>query len=142
MFFSADGKTLKKGRRIARRTAVRRPAEFWCADDEGGLYQGLIRDLNSYGLLLESGRDLPVGTLIQVELKRDGYFSGPLSCVKGRIVRVVDTSRGTWQMGVQLILARPEPASKPIRIEPRKSTLPERKPTRMYTLDTVLGTEE
>jgi hypothetical protein len=142
MFFSADGKTLKKGRRVTKRTPVKRLAEFWRADDKGGLYRGLIRDLNPYGLLLECNRGLPVDTVIQVELKRDGSFADPLSAVNGRIVRVVDTGRGTWQMGVQLILARPEPASKPIRIEPRKSTLPERKPTRMYSLDTMLGTEE
>ena len=131
MFFTADGKTLRKGRRVTKRTPVKRPATFWRADDNGRLHQGLIRDLNSYGLLLESGRGLPVGTVIQVELKREGYFAGPLSSVKGKVVRVVDTGRGTWQMGVQLILARPEPASKPIRIEQKKSTLPKRKPTRM-----------
>ena len=142
MFFSADGKTLKKGRRIAERTPVRRPAEFWRADDKDGRNQGLIRNLNPYGLLLEAAGGLPVGTVIRVELKRDEFFAGCLSCVKGKIVRALDTGRGTWQMGVQLILERPKLASKPIRIEPKKSTLPKRHPTRMHTLDIVLGSEE
>lgn len=142
MFFSADGKTLRKGRRISKRTPVRRPAEFWRADDDGGLFQGLIRDLNQYGLLLEADRGLPVGTAVCVELKRDALFGSTLSCVKGKVVRVLDTGRGRWQMGVQLILERPREASKPIRIEPKKSTLPKRQPTRMYTADFVLGAEE
>jgi len=142
MFFSVDGKTLRKGRRIAKRTVVRRPAEFWRADGKGGLFQGLIRNLNPYGLLLESDKGLPVATAIWVELKREEVFSGALSCVEGKVVRVVDTGAGTWQMGVQLVVASRKEPSKPIRITPKKSALPERRPTRMHTLDYVLGKEE
>jgi len=142
MFFSADGKTLRKGRRRAKRTPVQRPAGFWCADDQGGILQGLVRDLNPYGLLLESNEGLPVGTEIWVELKRDELFADSLSCVRGKIVRVADTQTGTWHMGVQLAVVPPKPASKPIRITPKRSTLPERRPTRMYSLDYVLGSEE
>ena len=142
MFFSVDGKTLKKGRRAAKRTLVSRQAEFWRADDQGGLLQGLIRDLNSYGLLLESNEALPVGTKIWVELKRDELFADSLSCVKGEIVRLVDIQSGAWHMGVQLAIAPPKPVSNPIRITPKRSTLPERRPTRMYSLDYVVGSEE
>jgi len=142
MFFSSDGKTLRKGRRVATRTPVERPAGFWCADDQGGIFQGLIRNLNPYGLLLESDQELPVGTEIWVELKRDELFADSLSCVKGRIVRVADTQAGLWHMGVQLAVAPPKPSSKPIRLSSKKSTLPERRPTRMYSLDYVVGSEE
>jgi len=142
MFFSADGKTLRKGRRAARRTSVSRPAEFWRSDDEGGLFLGVIRNLNPYGLLLESGMGLPVGTQICIEMKRDEHFADSLTCLKGEVARLVGTGNGTWQMGVQLAVAPPKPASKPIRISPKRSTLPERHPTRMYSMDYVLGSEE
>ena len=142
MFFSADGKTLRKGRRAARRTSVQRPAEFWRADDEGGLFPGLIRNLNPYGLLIESRVALPVGTEICIEMKRDEHFADALTCLNGNVARLVGTGNGTWQMGVQLAIAPPKPAAKPIRIPPKRSTLPERRPTRMYSLDYVLGSEE
>ena len=142
MFFSADGKTLRKGRRKAKRTPVKRPAGFWCADDQGGIFQGLVRNLNPYGLLLESDKDLPVGTEIWVELKRDELFADSLSCLRGKIVRVSDTQTGVWHMGVQLAVVPPKSASKPIRITQKISTLPGRRPTRMYSLDYVLGSGE
>lgn len=142
MFFSADGKTLIKGRRAARRTPVQRPAEFWRADDGGGLFLGVIRNLNPYGLLLESNVALPVGTEICVEMKRDEHFADSLTCLEGKVARLVSTNSGIWQMGVQLAIAPPKTASKPIRIPPKRSTLPERRPTRMYSLDYVLGSEE
>jgi hypothetical protein len=142
MFFSADGKTLRKGRRIAARTPVERPAGFWCADDRGGIFQGLVRNLNPYGLLLESDQGLPVGTELWVELKRDELFADALSCVKGTVVRVADVQHGVWHMGVQLVVAPPKAPSKPLRITPKNATLPERRPTRMYSVDYVVGSEE
>jgi len=139
MFFSANGKTLRKGRRAAKRTEVQRPAAFWRADDEGGLFQGLIRNLNPYGLLLESDNGLPVGTEVCVELKRDELFADSLSSLKGTVARLVGTGTGTWHMGIQIAIEPPKPDSKPIRIEPKRTTLPERRPTRMYSM---MGSEE
>ena len=142
MFFSADGKTLRKGQRVAKRTSVRRPAEFWRADDEGGLFLGIIRNLNPYGLLLESSTGLPVGTEIRLEMRRDEHFADALTCLTGKVARLIGTANGTWQMGIQLAIAPSKPKSKPIRIPEKRSTLPERHPTRMYSLDYVLGSEE
>ena len=139
LFFSTDGKRLRKGRRATKRTRVQRPAEFWPRDDEDGLFLGVIRNLSPYGLLLESDYALPVGTEICVELKRDALFANSLSRVSGRIARLIEARTGTWHMGVQLAVARPNSASKPIRITVKAPTLPERRARRMYSL---IGGEE
>jgi hypothetical protein len=142
MFFSADGKTLRKGRRIAKRTPVTRPAEFWCADDQGELLRGVVKDLSPYGLLLECKQVLPVGTKICVELKKEELFADTLTSLMCKIVRSVETEFGPWHMGVQRLLPPTKTASKPLRITPPKTSAPKRRARRMYNLNWVVGGEE
>jgi hypothetical protein len=141
MFFSDDGRLLRRGRRVAARTETCRPCLLWPQDAPEIPIQGVVMDVNPHGMLVRMLDSVPPGTSIMVQLMRDESFSDPLARPReGRVVRHADNSDGFVDHGVRLVV---DPIKRveempPIRIEPRKA--PQRPGrSRMHLIDFTVG---
>lgn len=140
MFVSSDQKSLSRGRRAAPRTPVCRPCLVWLPSDEDAKQQGVLLDLNPYGMKLRMIESLEEGTDIVVQMMRDDDFRVPLSRpIHGRIVRRETGFSGFIDHGVKVsIQAIQKAGGTPVpRLAPRiplRGTKP-----RMHTADYRYG---
>jgi hypothetical protein len=79
MFFSTDARSLRRGRRIARRTPTCRPCLVWPTDAPEMQFRGVVLDINPYGMLVRMMEPIPQGTDVWVQLMRDEQFAEALS---------------------------------------------------------------
>jgi len=108
------------------------------------VFQGVVMDINPYGMRIRMFESLPPGSAIMVQLMRDEDFSVPLAApVEGLVVRNKETPEGLADHGVQIRVAdikHAEPA-RPVRLPAtvlRKIT-PKGKQTRMHIFDIAVG---
>ncbi|HOJ34244.1 MAG TPA: hypothetical protein PKY35_11815 [Candidatus Hydrogenedentes bacterium] len=143
MFFSEDAKCLRRGKRREARTPTCRPCLVWPKDEPEMTFQGVVVDVNPYGMRIRMLDSLPPGTAIMVQLMRDEDFTIPLAApVEGLIVRNKETAEGLYDHGIQLRLTdfrRSEP-SVPLRPIPRP-IIPLRRggQSRMHIIDITVG---
>jgi hypothetical protein len=139
MFFSADERSLRRGRRIARRTPTCRACLVWPADAPDMRLQGVVMDINPFGMLIRLLEPLPMDTEACIQLMRDEDFENPLAKpLEGAVVRSIPTSDGFTDIGVRIKLREiPRAESRPIRIERRRPLVTRR--TRMHTIDYTVG---
>lgn len=135
MFVSSDEKCMRRGRRVAPRTEACRPCLVWPKDDADKKRQGVVLDLNPYGLRVRMLEHFPEGTELFVQMMRDEEFRMPLSQpLRCAVVRTITGTAGFVDHGLQLILLEiKKPAeTRPVLIRtarPRRASMP----TRMYT---------
>ncbi len=135
MFFSADSKSLRRGKRIAPRTETCRPCLVWPEDAPEMHMQGMILDMNVYGMLIRMTESLPPGMRIQVQLMRDDDFRESLTKpVTALVVRSIVQNDGFVELGIQVVqeTVRQE-ESKPLRKPLQKPRSRQHGRTRMYT---------
>ena len=112
MFLSDDLKSLRRGKRRARRTETCRPCLMWPASSPDAELQGVVMDLSPYGMLVRTLGALPAGMEVKVQLMRDEDFRDPLAApVEGMVVRSVPGGEGFTDHGVQVVqrdIRRPE----------------------------------
>lgn len=141
MFYSEDGRALRRGRRIAKRTETCRPCLIWPKDAPETPLQGVVLDINPHGMLVRLLDTIPAGTTIMVQLMRDERFTEPLAApLEGRIVRHIENFDGFLDHGVRLIqqpIKKAEEA-KPVRPGPKPAAA---RPTtnRMHIIDYTVG---
>ena len=140
MFVSSDERSLQRGRRVAPRTASCRPCLFWSEDETEKRFQGVLLDLNPYGMRVRSLDTFGPGTLVQVQMMRDEQFTIPLSPpIKARVVRVVEVENGFYDLGlkVQLEQIKRVEGMRPVAIRRPSVTLSS--PVRMHTAEFTRG---
>lgn len=139
MFFSADERSLRRGRRIARRTPTCRACLIWLADKPELRSQGVIMDVNPFGMLIRMLEPLPVGADARIQLMRDEDFEIPLAKpLVGTVVRANPTPDGFTDIGMRIKLKEiPRAESRPVRLERRRPLITRR--TRMHTIDFTVG---
>ncbi|MBI5095556.1 MAG: hypothetical protein HZB26_24375 [Candidatus Hydrogenedentes bacterium] len=139
MFFSVDERSLRRGRRIARRTPTCRACLVWSADAPEHRLQGVVMDINPFGMLIRMLDYFPMGTAACIQLMRDEDFEIPLAGpLEGAVVRVIPNADGFTDIGVRIKLKEiPRAESRPIRIERRRPLLTRR--SRMHTIDFTVG---
>ena len=113
MYVSTDMKSLSKGRRIATRTEVCRPALVWDLkhgyqpDTSIQKLRGVVLDLNPYGMKIRTLDELAVESEWYIQLMRDDEFRIPLSQpIKIKVVRRVNDYTGFFDQGVQVQLTK------------------------------------
>jgi len=140
MFFTKDGRALRRGRRVAPRTETCRPCLLWITDDPETPYPGVVMDMSPYGMRVRMVEALPQGATVTVQMMRDEEYTVPLSDpVQAHVARVLPDETGFMDHGVRILqkVAR-RPEARPI--QPRKETQAVPAPaTRMYTMDITLG---
>lgn len=140
MFFSADERSLIRGKRIARRTETCRPCVVTVKIPGTSPIRAVVIDMNPYGMLVRAMEAIPVNAEVSVQLMRDDHFRETFSEPhEGMVVRHEDAGDGFTDHGVRLVKKKIAKASeKPITIkQPRPSAPTE--PTRMHTIDITIG---
>ncbi len=98
--------------------------------------QGVMLDLNPYGMKVRMLDQLPEGMEVTLQMMRDEEFRVPLSPpIHARVMRVEDAGEGFFDHGLKVRIdaikrvgqGRPVPIKK---LRPSKRT-----PTRMYSLE-------
>jgi len=139
MFFSADMRSLRRGRRIAPRTETCRPCLVWLKENPDSKYCGVVMDINPYGMRIRMLDQLAAGKPILVQMMRDEDFQQPLAApVEALIVRQIEEADDMTDHGVRILqkeIRRYEPRPAPMEKRPVVS----RPKTRMYTLDLTVG---
>jgi hypothetical protein len=139
MFFSEDSKSLRRGKRVAARTPTCRPCIVWPKDAPELKQNGVILNLNPYGMLIRMMDEFALQTEVVVQMMRDDQFREPLSRpVGGQVVRHASGMSGFVDHGVRLVREAIE------RNVSRPVNLPQRRPMRytrprMHTIDVTVG---
>lgn len=139
MFFTKDGKALRRGRRIAPRTETCRPCLLWLAEDPETQYPGVVMDMSPYGMRIRMIEALPQGATLTLQMMRDEEYTVPLSDpVQANVARVEPDETGFMDHGVRILqkVAR-HPEARPVKT--RKEIPAVSRATRMYTMDITLG---
>lgn len=140
MFFSADSRSLRRGKRVAQRTPTCRPCLVWPADAPEIAVQGVILNINPFGMLIRMLETLPSAMDIRIQLMRDEDFQQPLAPpVEGTIVRQVTTEDGFVDHGVRLSQKKTQVESvRRIQYTPPRES-PRPAAPKMHTLDITVG---
>lgn len=140
MFFSRDERSLRRGKRVAKRTDTCRACLVVPKDGAGQDIEGVVMDVSPYGMLIRMMETLPIGTEVTVQLMRDESFREPFSTPhSGTVVRYEGSPGRFTDHGVELEvkeIIRQE--SRPVNIAPRRPS-PPTPPTRMHTIDFTVG---
>lgn len=139
MFFTPDGKSLRRGRRRAPRTETCRPCTVWSKMASELTFQGVVTDITTHGMGIRMLDSLPPGTVVMVQMMMDEEYRHPLAQpLEGMVVRCSETADGFFDHGLQLHhpeLPKPE-EFRPVNLE-RKWLEPRRRgdESRMHTAD-------
>jgi hypothetical protein len=140
MFFSQNERSVRRGKRISKRTETCRPCIVRGAGAEPFEEHGVVLDVTPRGMLIRMMRPAPVGTEITVQLMRDENFREPLAePVAGTVVRHAGTAGAFVDHGVKLKverIQRKEPAIPPMRTPPPPVR---RRAGKMHTIDFTVG---
>jgi hypothetical protein len=139
MFFVENKRSLRRGRRVAVRTATCRPCVLWPQDLPERRYNGVALDISPHGMKVRMMEALAEGLAIYVQMMRDDDFELPLTDpMEARVVRSELEPEGFLDYGIQIVrqkMNRKEPRPVPAT---RRVQAPSR-PPRMYTVDIVVG---
>jgi hypothetical protein len=140
MFFSPDSRSLRRGKRVARRTVTCRPCILWPVDLPEIRMQGVVLDINPYGMLVRMLEPVPVGTRLQIQLMRDDQFQEPLSVpVEGKVVRHAAAEGVFTDHGIRVEQKEVRrQASQGARHASRLAGTPHSR-ARMHTIDITIG---
>lgn len=140
MFFSNDNKSLRRGRRQSARTETCRPCLVWLKEASELMFNGVAINMTPFGLLVRMIDNMPLGTVVMVQLMRDEEFLEPLTApLEGRVVRHAPGDGEFVDHG--MLLTQPEVErneSQPVRAVCRKTDA-ETPPSRMHTMDVDIG---
>ena len=119
MFFAKDDQSLRRGKRVAKRTDTCRPCLLSLQDEGAAEYQGVVMDMTPYGMLIRIMGDVPMGAKVNIQLMRDETFTTPFSAAhEGAVMRQSAVPGGFTDLGIKLIIrAIPSIHSKPVSME-------------------------
>ena len=110
LYFSSDGKSLRRGQRSSKRRPIDRHVEMWRVGDQANLIQGRATDISMDGLMIEATGDFVIGDEIMVDVRRGKELDTPTFLyARARIVRIIERSDGLSGYGIHLIAKERKP---------------------------------
>lgn len=137
MFFTADMRALRRGRRLAQRTPVCRPCAVWPKEQPDARSFGVVLDINRFGMRIRMMEVILPETVVLIQLMRDDDFEVPLAEPVEATVARVQEYEGLSDHGVRIHRQEdtlPE-ARRPVVVA--KKPAKEKQPSRMYMLEVV-----
>lgn len=135
MFLSKDAKSVQRGKRTAPRTEVCRPCVVWREALPEHTLQGVIMDLNPYGMRIRMLAPVEEGADIMVQMMRDEEFRVPLSPpIKARVVRMTGSMEGFVDHGIKVRVAKIRRVREQSAVAVELKSPKRRMSTRMYSL--------
>lgn len=138
MFVSADEKSIRRGRRVAPRTEACRPCLVWLQEEPEKPRQGVVLDLNPYGLRVRMLDHFPEGATVLIQMMRDEDFRYPLSKpILTQVVRTVPETAGFTDHGLKVMLMelKRSPEGRPVII--KRPQLRSTQATRMHLVNQI-----
>lgn len=142
MFFSKDERSLRRGKRVAQRTATCRPCLIKPKDRSAEAIEGVVLDITPFGLLVRAVEPIPRETHVSIQLMRDDTFQEPFSkLLEGTVVRHERGVGAFVDHGIRLKVKDLGHDERRFIPAPRRRTaLPTRSVrSRMQTVDFLLG---
>jgi len=141
MFFTSDERSLRRGKRREARTEICRPCVIQTRDGVLHRAEGVVLDMNPFGMRVRMLDSVPVGSTISIQLMRDDNFDEPFSRpLEGAVVRNESSADGFVDHGIRLeepVIVEPEQRPVP---RPAFQPLDTKRPTRgMLTIDFTVG---
>lgn len=122
MFFSADMKSLRRGKRAAPRTETCRPCILWSEADPKARRYGVVMDVSPYGVRIRMLEALETDSDVVIQMMRDDEFDRPLARpVRGKVTRVQQKRGGFFDHGIKVI----RPKVRQIVARPVRPIVPE-----------------
>jgi hypothetical protein len=136
MFVSPDEKSIRRGRRSVPRTEACRPCLLWTPQAPDAPRQGVVLDLNPYGLRVRMLDHFAEGTELMVQMMRDEEFRFPLSPpIRTRVMRTANGTAGFVDHGLKVLLAEIKRAEEIRPVEIKRPRTRRYTPVRMHTAD-------
>lgn len=111
LYFSPDGKSLKRGKRGAKRRPIDRRVEMWRLGEEDQRVEGTATDISLDGLMIRAPADFTIGEEIMVDVRRGKELDTPTFLyARARVVRIVDGDAGGRGFGLRLVAKERKPA--------------------------------
>lgn len=140
MFFREDGRSLVRGKRREKRTPTCRPCILWLAHLPEIKMEGVVMDVNKYGLCVRMIGAVESGEIVHVQLMADEQFKEALADpMEATVRRVQEDGNGFFDHGLEIVrreIVRVEPRR--VVVAPRPRLAPRQRP-RMHTLDVTVG---
>ena len=141
MFFTSDERSLRRGKRREARTEICRPCVIQTRDGVLHRAEGVVLDMNPFGMRVRMLDPVPIGSAISIQLMRDDTFDEPFSRpLEGAVVRSESNAEGFVDHGIQL--EEPLIVDPPQRPVPRPAFQPfdtKRVTPGMHTIDFTVG---
>ncbi len=136
MVLTSDSRSLHRGRRRSARTKVCRPCIMWFEDTPEERVQGVMLDLNPYGMRIRTLQPLEQGARAMLQMMRDDSFSDPLSPpIRVDVIRCEAMRNGFVDHGVKTVIETIHQEG-PVRVAPLSPSRVPRAPYhRMHTAD-------
>ena len=104
MFFTADRRALRRGRRVSARTETCRPCLVWLKDAPEDRYPGVVMDINPQGMCIRMVEALPQNSDVVVQMMRDDEFKEPLAePLEVHVARVEAGTDGFIDHGMRIV---------------------------------------
>jgi len=103
LFFTPDGKSLRRGRRGSKRHAIERLVHIWRPGDEENRAIGVATDISLEGVLVYTSEPFGIGEEVMLDIKRSKESDGPTFIyVRGEIVRHTPPRNGMLGLGIRM----------------------------------------
>lgn len=110
LYFSPDGKSLRRGQRTSKRRPIDRRVTMWRVGDEANPTEGQATDISMDGLMIQAAAGFAVGDEIMVDVRRGKDLDTPTFLyARARIVRIVERNDGLSGYGIHLIAKERKP---------------------------------
>ena len=110
LYFSPDGKSLKRGKRASKRRPIDRQVEMWRVGEEGTIVEGRATDISLDGLMIHTAGDFALDDEIMVDVKRGKELDGPTFLyARARVVRIIEVDGGLRGLGIRLLAKERKP---------------------------------
>lgn len=104
LYFSEDGKSLRRGRRASKRREIERSVQIWRPGQEETPAVGIATDISLEGILLHTPEPFAVGDEVLVDVKRGKNLEADTFLfVRGEVRRSEKLKNGRYSLGIRMM---------------------------------------
>jgi len=104
LFFTPDGKALRRGRRNSKRHTIERVVELWRVGDEENPVIGVATNISLEGVLVHAQVPFEVGETVMVDIRKTKDLDSPsFIYVRGEIARCLEAGEGRYAIGIRML---------------------------------------
>ena len=105
LYFSADGKSLRRGQRASKRRPIERSVQIWRTGDgaEAEPITAVATDISLEGVLVQTGDEFAVDEEVMIDIKRSKDITAPsFLYARGTVVRILTEEDEQVGIGIRM----------------------------------------